>query len=54
LTGVVINGHVVSAPVMQPTELSFTSFDGQLQMSGGISEQQAKAIASELWRQHLW
>jgi hypothetical protein len=48
ITGVVINGHVVSAPIMQPTQSSFTSFDGQLQVSATFSEHQAKAIASAL------
>ncbi|MGA2837010.1 MAG: hypothetical protein ABSF84_10475 [Acidimicrobiales bacterium] len=48
MTGVVVNDRVVSAPIMQPTQSSFTSFDGQLQISGGFSEQQAKAMASEL------
>ncbi len=48
MTGVVINDHVVSAPIMQPTQSSFISFDGRLQISGGFSEHQAKAIASEL------
>lgn len=48
ITGVVVNGHVVSAPMMQPTQSSFTSFDGHLQISGAFSAHQAKAIASEL------
>ncbi len=48
ITGVVINGQVVSAPIMQPTQSSFTSFNGQLQISGGFTEHQARAIASEL------
>jgi hypothetical protein len=46
--GVVINGQVVSAPITQPTQSSFTSFDGQLQISGSFTEHQAKTIASEL------
>jgi preprotein translocase subunit SecD len=48
MTGVVINGHVVSAPLMQPTQSSFTSFGGQFLIGGPFSEHQAKAIASEL------
>jgi preprotein translocase subunit SecD len=48
VSGVVINGHVVSAPIMQPTQNAFTSFDGQLQISGGFTQHQVKAIAAEL------
>jgi preprotein translocase subunit SecD len=48
VVGVVINGQVVSAPITQPTQSSFTSFDGQLQISGGFTEHQAKEIASGL------
>jgi hypothetical protein len=48
LVGVVIGGRVVSAPITQPTQSSFTSFDGQLQISGSFTEHQARAIASEL------
>ncbi len=48
VVGVVVNGQVVSAPITQPTQSSFTSFDGQLQISGGFTEHQAKVIASEL------
>jgi predicted nucleic acid-binding Zn ribbon protein len=48
IVGVVIDGRVVSAPITQPTQQAFTSFDGQLQISGGFTEYQAKVIASEL------
>ena len=48
ITGVVINGQVVSAPIVQPAQSSFTSFNGQLQVSGGFTEHQAKSIASSL------
>lgn len=48
IVGVVINNRVVSAPITQPTQQSFTTFDGQLQISGGFTEHQAKVIASEL------
>lgn len=46
--GVVLNGKVISAPITQPTQSSFTPFNGQVQISGGFSEAQAKAIASSL------
>ena len=48
ITGVVVNGHVVSAPIMQPTQSVPTSFHGQLQISGGFTHHQATVIASEL------
>jgi hypothetical protein len=45
-TGAVINGLVVSAPIVQPTQTSFSSSDGHLQIAGGFTERPAKAIAS--------
>ncbi len=48
IVGVVVNGQVVSTPITQPSQQSFTSFDGQLQIASGITEHQAKVIASEL------
>lgn len=48
IVGVVINGRVVSAPLMQPTQSSYASFGGHIQISGGFSERQAKVLASEL------
>ena len=48
IVGVVVNGHVVSAPIMQPTQSVPTSFNGQLQISGGFTQRQAKIIAAEL------
>jgi hypothetical protein len=48
IVGVVINSQVVSAPITQPTQSSFSSFDGQLQISGGFTEHQAETIASQL------
>ena len=47
-SAVVINGHVVSAPIMQPTQSVPTSFQGQIQISGGFTQYQARAIAAEL------
>jgi hypothetical protein len=48
ISAVVIHGQVVSAPIMQPTQSLPTSFHGQLQISGGFTQQQAKAIAASL------
>jgi preprotein translocase subunit SecD len=48
IIGVVLNGKVISAPITQPTQSSWTSFNGQIQISGSFSRRQAKAIAAEL------
>jgi hypothetical protein len=47
LIGVVLNGKVISAPIIQPIESSWSSFNGQVQISGSFTQQQAKAIARE-------
>ena len=46
LVGVVVDGRVVSAPVNQPTQSTFTSFHGSVQLAGGFTESQAHEIAS--------
>jgi len=46
--GVVVNGEVISAPIMQPNQTSFTSFDGQVQIAGEFTEKQAKGLAASL------
>jgi hypothetical protein len=46
--GVVVDGHVISAPITQPTQASFTSFEGELQLAGSFDQQQAKALAARL------
>jgi hypothetical protein len=48
LIAVVINGKVVSAPLTQPGQTSFTSFAGRVQISGGFTRAQAKAVAARL------
>ena len=48
IIGVVLNGKVISAPITQPVQSSWTSFKGQVQISGAFTQQQAKAIAAEL------
>jgi hypothetical protein len=48
LVGVVEDGHVISAPITQPTQSSFTSFEGELQLAGSFDGQQAKALAARL------
>lgn len=46
--GIDLNGQVISAPITQPSQSSFTPFNGQVQISGGFSEVHAKGIAAEL------
>jgi len=46
--GVVVDGQVVSAPLTEPTQSSFQSFDGRLQIAGEFSQHQAEVIASGL------
>jgi preprotein translocase subunit SecD len=43
-----LDGQVISAPVTQPTDQAFTSFGGQVQISGSFTEDQAKNLATEL------
>ena len=48
IIGIDLDGQVITAPITQPTQSSFTSFDGQVQISGGFTENQAKLLATEL------
>jgi preprotein translocase subunit SecD len=49
LLGVELDGVVQSAPLIQPTQASFTSFDGQGTISGGnMTEAQAKSLAQAM------
>lgn len=48
IIGIDLDGQVVSAPITQPTNSQFQSFEGQVQISGGFTEDQAKALAVEL------
>ncbi len=43
-----LDGQVLSAPVTQPTAQAFSSFGGQVQISGNFTETQAKNLATEL------
>jgi preprotein translocase subunit SecD len=42
-----LDGQVISAPITQPTQSSFTSFNGQVQISGSFTEDQAKLLATD-------
>ena len=48
IIGIDLDGQVISAPITQPTQSSFTSFGGQVQISGGFTETQAKLLATQL------
>lgn len=48
IIGVDLNGQVISAPITQPTQSSFSLFNGQVQISGSFTQAQAKRLASEL------
>ncbi|MGP8007612.1 MAG: protein translocase subunit SecD [Acidimicrobiales bacterium] len=48
IIGIDLDGQVISAPITQPTQGSFTSFNGQVQISGSFTETQAKLIATDL------
>jgi hypothetical protein len=52
ILGVVVDGTVVSAPITQPAQSAFTSFNGHLQISGSFSWHQAKALAEQLNQSH--
>jgi preprotein translocase subunit SecD len=47
IIGIDLDGQVISAPITQPTQGSFTSFNGQVQISGGFSENEAKTLATD-------
>ena len=48
IIGIDLDGQVISAPITQPTQRRFTSFDGQVQISGSFTENQAKTLATDL------
>jgi preprotein translocase subunit SecD len=42
-----LDGQVISAPITQPSQQTFTSFNGQVQISGSFTEDQAKLLATD-------
>jgi preprotein translocase subunit SecD len=48
IIGIDLDGQVISAPITQPTASAFSSFGGQVQISGSFTEDQAKTLATEL------
>ena len=48
MLGIDFDGTVVSAAVIQPTQSSFSSFDGRGQITGSLTRTQAVALARAL------
>ena len=48
VVGMVVNGQVISAPLNQPTQPYFTSFNGMVQIASNFSKQQAQELAARL------
>ena len=48
IIGIDLDAQVISAPITQPSQSTFSSFGGQVQISGSFTEDQAKALATEL------
>lgn len=48
LLGIDFNGKVISAPVIQPTQSSLTSFDDRGEISGNLTKAEAVALAHAL------
>jgi preprotein translocase subunit SecD len=42
------DGQVVSAPVIEPTQARFNSFDGRLEISGNFTRRSAEILATDL------
>jgi preprotein translocase subunit SecD len=43
-----LDGQIIDAPITQPSQASFTSFAGQVEISGGFTETSAKNLATDL------
>jgi hypothetical protein len=42
-----VDGQVVSAPLTQPSQAAFASFEGKVQIAGAFTEQEAQALAAD-------
>lgn len=47
-TAIVVNGVVITAPLMQPSQSTFTSFSGRMQIVANFTQQSAQALVAEL------
>lgn len=43
-----LDGQVITAPITQPGQSAFSQFNGQVQISGSFTEDQAKTLAADL------
>jgi preprotein translocase subunit SecD len=48
MLGIELNGVVYSAPLMQPMQASFSSFDGRGEISGSLTHARAVQLAKQL------
>jgi preprotein translocase subunit SecD len=48
LLGIELDGVVYSAPIIQPTQATFSSFQGQGQISGSLTQQDAQNLAQAM------
>jgi preprotein translocase subunit SecD len=48
LLGIELDGIVYSAPIIQPTQSAFTSFDGQGEISGDLTQEDAQNLAQAM------
>jgi preprotein translocase subunit SecD len=48
IIGIDLDAQVISAPITQPSQSAFTPFNGQVQISGNFTEDQAKSLATDL------
>jgi preprotein translocase subunit SecD len=48
MVGIVDDGTVISAPITRPTQSSFSSFNGRVQISGDFTKQEARGVAAQL------
>ncbi len=46
--GIELDGKVYSAPIIQPTQATFTSFDGKGEISGSLTQQDAQNLAQAM------
>ena len=48
LLGIELDGVVYSAPIIQPSQSGFTSFDGRGEISGNLTQQDAQSLAQAM------
>jgi hypothetical protein len=48
IVGVDLNGRILSAPILEPTQSSPAPFNGQLEISGSFAQAQATTVANEI------